>query len=150
MSATSTCLTPHISCRNASEAVGFYQKAFGAEPVAVHNLPDGRLMHATLNIDGATLFLVDEFPEQGGQSPQSLGGTPVMLALNVSDCDAVYQRAVDAGCQAVMPPQDMFCGDRWGLLADPYGHKWSVATTLRQVSPEELQQAMAAMPDCPA
>jgi PhnB protein len=153
MSETTTTLTPHISCRNASEAVGFYQKAFGAEPVAVHHLPDGRLMHATLNIGGATLFLVDEFPEQGGKSPQALGGSPVMLALNVKDCDAVYQRAIDAGCEVRMPLQDMFWGDRWGLIADPYGHQWSIATTIRQVSPEELQQTMAGMSagdGCPA
>lgn len=144
----STTLTPHISCRNASEAVNFYRKAFCAEALAEHHLPDGRLMHATLSIDGAQLFLVDEFPEQGGKSPASLGGTPVMLALNVPDCDAVFQRAVDAGCEVRMPLADMFWGDRWGLLADPYGHQWSVATTLRQVSPEELQQAMAGVGAC--
>jgi PhnB protein len=142
---TTTVLVPHITCRSATEAVSFYQKAFGAKPQGVHHLPDGRLMHATLDIDGATFFVVDEFPEHGGKSPQALGGSPVTLSLHVADCDAVFQRAVDAGCQVIMPLADMFWGDRWGLLADPYGHNWSVASTIRKVSPEELQQSMAAM-----
>jgi uncharacterized glyoxalase superfamily protein PhnB len=143
-----TILTPHIACRNASEAVEFYQKAFGAEPAAVHKLPDGRVMHAHMNIDGATFFLVDEFPEHGGQTPQSLGGTPITLSLHVADADALFERAVAAGCQVRMPLQDMFWGDRYGLVVDPYGHLWSIATTLRQVSADELQAAMASMAAC--
>jgi PhnB protein len=145
VSSAGTGLVPHIACRNATQAVQFYHKAFGAAPEAVHLLPDGRLMHATLNIDGATLLVMDEFPEQGGKSPQALGGTPVMLALQVADCDAAFQRAVDAGCEVRMPLDDMLWGDRWGLVADPYGHQWSIATTIRQVSPDELKQAMEAM-----
>jgi PhnB protein len=149
MPTTTTSLVPHIACRNAVQAVEFYQKAFGAKPEGIHLLPDGRLMHASLNIDGATFFVVDEFPEQGGKSPQALGGSPVMLSLHVPDCDALWNRAVAAGCEIRMPLQDMFWGDRWGLLVDPYGHQWSIATTIREVSPEELQQAMASMPECP-
>lgn len=140
-----TTLIPHITCRNATEAPAFYQKAFGAEILAQHHLPDGRLMHATLNIDGCELYIVDEMPEHGGHGPEALGGTPVMLALRVDDCDAVYQQAVDAGCTVVMPLEDMFWGDRWGLLQDPFGHQWTVSTTKRQVSDEEIQQAMAAV-----
>ena len=143
-----TILTPHIACRNASESVEFYQKAFGATAVSVHKLPDGRVMHAEMNIDGARFFLVDEFPEHGGQTPQSLGGSPVTLSLHVPDSDALFGRAVAAGCQVRMPLQDMFWGDRYGLVSDPYGHLWSIATTIRQVSPDELQAAMASMAAC--
>lgn len=137
-------LTPHISCRNANEAVDFYQKAFGAELHMKMNVPDdGRVMHADLSIDGAHFFVVDEFPEQGGKSPEALGGSPVMLSLNVPDCDAVFAKAVEAGCKVQMPLEDMFWGDRWGLIADPYGHLWSISTTKKVLSEEEIQQAMA-------
>jgi uncharacterized glyoxalase superfamily protein PhnB len=140
-----TTLTPYIACRNASEAITFYQKAFGAEPVAIHRLPDGRVLHAALNVNGAVFFLMDEFPEHGGLGPQSLGGSPITLHLQVPDCDAVFAWAAEAGCETLMPVQDMFWGDRYGALVDPYGHKWSVATPIRQVSPDEMQQAMAAL-----
>jgi PhnB protein len=140
---SNTTLTPHISCRNGNEAVAFYQRAFGAVVEMSFNMPDGRLMHSQLNIDGASIFVMDEFPERGGLGPQSLGGTPVMLALRVNDCDAAFQRAIDAGCEVLMPLEDMFWGDRWGLLADPYGHKWTVCTAIRQVSTEEIEAAMA-------
>ena len=140
-----TTVTPHLSCRNAAEAVEFYQKAFGAEPHMTLPTPDGRLMHAQMTIDGAPFFLVDEFPEFGGQSPQSLGGSPVTIHLAVPDCDAVFQRAVDAGCEVKMPLADMFWGDRYGIVEDPYGHKWSIATTQRQVSREEILEGMNCM-----
>jgi len=103
-------------------------------------------VHATLSIHGAQFHLSGECLEQGGRSPQSLGGTPVTLHMHVPDCDAVVQRAVSAGCQVRMPLQDMFWGDRFGIIADPYGHQWSIATHIRDVSPEEIQQAMAAFP----
>ncbi len=145
---TTTTLIPHIACRKATEAVEFYQKAFGAELLSQLHLPDGRLMHAALKIGGSTLYLVDEFPEHGGQSPQSLGGSPVTLHLQVADCDAVFGHAVESGCIPVMPLADMFWGDRWGMLTDPFGHKWSVATTIREMSPEEMRKAMEEAPDC--
>lgn len=145
---TTTTLIPHIACRNASEAVTFYQTAFGAEPLSVMHTPDGRVMHAALRFGESTLYLVDEFPEHGGQSPQSLNGSPVTLHLQVADCDAVWARAVDAGCTVAMPLQEMFWGDRWGLLTDPYGHHWSVATTVKQLSPEEMQKAMQESAGC--
>lgn len=139
---TTTTLTPHLCCRNAIEAVAFYQKAFGAEPVGVQQVPDGRVLHAALDIDGAVVYLVDVFPEHGGRSPLELGGSPVTLHLQVPDCDAVFGRAVEAGCRVIMPLEDMFWGDRYGMVADPYGHQWSVATTVRQVSPEEIADAV--------
>ncbi|HTE17105.1 MAG TPA: VOC family protein [Armatimonadota bacterium] len=150
MTATATTLIPHLSCRNAAEAVSFYQKAFGAESVALLQTPEGKVMHGALSINGAMLYLVDEFPEFGGHSPQSLGGSPVTLHLQVPDCDAVFQRAVEAGCEVRMPLADQFWGDRYGQVADPYGHTWSIATTVRQVSPEELQQVAACAPACGA
>lgn len=139
MSETKTTLTPHIACRNAAEAAEFYQKAFGAQLLGLHKTPDGKVMHGALSIDGATFFLVDEFPDYNAHSPQGLGGSPVTLHLQVADCDAVFQRAVDAGCTVRMPLEDQFWGDRYGLVVDPYGHNWSIATKVRDVSPEELQ-----------
>jgi PhnB protein len=140
-----TKLIPHIICQNAAEAVEFYKKAFGAEPLGVFTMPDGKVMHGAINIDGVTIYLVDEFPEMGAKSPKTLGGSPVTLHLQVADCDAVFQRAVDAGAEVRMPLQEMFWGDRYGQLTDPYGHTWSIATTVRQVGPDELQAAMQQM-----
>jgi uncharacterized glyoxalase superfamily protein PhnB len=140
-----TSITPHLCCRNAEEATEFYQKAFGAELLSLYKAPSGSVLHSTLSIDGALFFVSDEFPDHGGLGPQSLGGTPVFLHVNVPDCEAVFQRAAEAGCEVLMPLMDMFWGDRYGQLKDPYGHKWAIATTIRQVSPEELQQATASM-----
>lgn len=94
------------------------------------------------------VFVVDEFPEHGGKSPQALGGTPVTIHLQVTDCDAVFQCAVEAGCRVRMPLEDMFWGDRYGLVEDPFGHQWSIATTVRSVTPEEIEKAVAEFP-CP-
>jgi PhnB protein len=143
-----TRLIPRLCCRNASAAAEFYQKAFGAEKIALFQGPDGRVMHAELKIDGTTFFLVDEMPDHGSLSPLSLTATPVTLYLNVADSDAVFTRAVAAGCQVQMPLQDMFWGDRFGLVADPYGHKWEIATTIRKVSNEDLQKAVSTMAAC--
>ena len=138
---STTTLIPHLTCRNAYAAIEFYGKAFGAETLGVMPDPQGRVMHAALNIRGATIYLVEEMPEHGGTSPQALGGSPIRLHLQVPDCDAVFNRAVGAGCEVQMPLEDMFWGDRYGMLLDPYGHKWSVATTVRRLSPEEMQKA---------
>lgn len=145
---TTTTLIPHIACRKAAEAAEFYKQAFGAELLAMHQLPDGRVMHATLKIGDSQLYLCDEFPEHGGHSPASLGGSPVTLHLLVGDSDAVFARAVDAGCEIRMPLEDMFWGDRYGMVRDPFGHLWSIATTIREVSPEEMQEAMKEMSGC--
>lgn len=147
MSQTLTTLTPHIVCRNAAEAIAFYQKAFGAEVITQLTMPDGVLIHGAISINGANLYLVDEMPSHGVLGPQSVGHTTVGLHLQVPDCDAVFARATEAGCTVVMPLAEMFWGDRYGQLEDPYGHRWSVATTVRQVSPADLQgiaEAMAA------
>lgn len=148
MTAKATTLTPHLCCRNASEAIEFYQKAFGAEVHGHYKMPNGRTAHAALSIGGAQIYLNDEFPEQGGLSPLGLNGTPVYLYLQVPDTDAAFARAVAAGCKADTAPQDMFWGDRWGVVTDPYGHKWEIATALRSVTARELQQTLDNMTAC--
>jgi uncharacterized glyoxalase superfamily protein PhnB len=144
-------LTPHLVVRGAAAAIDFYKQAFGAIEICRHVGPDGRsLMHAQLRIGDSALLLNDEFPQC--PSPQGLGGSPVALALYVEDCDAVFNRAVAAGATVRMPLADMFWGDRYGCLIDPFGHVWSVATHKEDVSPEELarraQAAFAHMGDC--
>lgn len=146
--APATTLAPHLTCRDALNAIEFYKKAFGAEAPLVLTTPDGQLMHATLNIQGATVLLAQENPQWGNQSPLSLGGSPVTLHLEVPDCDAVFQRAAEAGCEPRMPLTDMFWGARYGMVVDPYGHQWAIATTTRQLSPEEMQQAAQSMGGC--
>lgn len=143
-----TTLIPHLTCRNASEAIEFYQKALGANLVGLFKSPDGRVMNAALQIDGVMFFLMDEMREHGADSPQALQGSPVLLYLRVPDCDALYARAVAAGCKVKTPLQDMFWGDRYSLVEDPYGHKWEIATTVRQVSDKELQEVIANMKAC--
>jgi uncharacterized glyoxalase superfamily protein PhnB len=142
--ATATTLTPHLVCRDAAGAIEFYKRAFGADEMRVIRAPDGNVLHAALLINGAMFFLSEEFPAFGSKSPQGLGGTPVTLHLHVKDCDAVFERAVRGGCTVRMPLADMFWGDRYGVLADPYGHAWSVATTVRQLTTEEMQRNAAA------
>ncbi|MBM4067809.1 MAG: VOC family protein [Planctomycetes bacterium] len=120
-------LIPHLVCDPCAEAMEFYKKAFAAEELARMPAPDGRIMHAAIRIGNATVFLVDDFPEYCGgksQSPRALGGTPVTLHRYVTDCDAAIQRAVDAGATILMPAQDMFWGDRYGVVTDPFGHSW--------------------------
>jgi PhnB protein len=138
-------LTPHLVVRGAATAIDFYKKAFGAQEVMRMALPDGKTIgHAEIRIGDSLVFLADEFP--GCQpSPQGLGGSPVTLNLYVEDCDAVFDRAVAAGAQVRMPPADMFWGDRYGQVVDPFGHIWALATHKEDVPPDELaQRAQAA------
>jgi uncharacterized glyoxalase superfamily protein PhnB len=138
-------VTPHLICAGAAKAIEFYKKAFGAVEEARLPGPDGRLMHAVIRIHGDAVMLVDEMPEWGALSPKSLKGSPVTLHLYVDDVDAFVKRAVDAGAKLTMPVADMFWGDRYGKVEDPFGHHWSVATRQREVSLEEAQQAMRQM-----
>lgn len=139
-------LIPHLVCSPATEAIAFYKEAFGAEEAGCVMAPDGnRVMHAHLTIGGAPLFLADDFPEycEGhSQTATALGGTPVTIHRYVKDCDAAVQKAVDAGATVKMPPMDMFWGDRYGVVVDPYGHNWSLATHQKDLTPEEIQQGM--------
>jgi len=139
-------VTPHLVCEGAAEAIEFYKRAFGAEEIARMPGPDGKLMHAAVCIGDSTLMLVDDFPEWGSRGPKALGGSPVTIHLYVDDVDDFVAHAVAAGAKLTMPVQDMFWGDRYGQIEDPFGHHWSVATHVRDVSMDEMQQAMRDMP----
>lgn len=134
-------VTPHLVCAGAADAIGFYKKAFNATEVSRVPGPQGKLMHAMIRIGDSSVMLVDEFPEMGALGPKALNGSPVTTHLYVEDVDAVFARAVDAGAKVILPLADMFWGDRYGKLEDPFGHHWSVATHVRDVSPEEMLQA---------
>ena len=139
---TST-LTPHLVCRDASAAIAFYQKAFGAVEQVRMPAQDGsgKLMHAMIRIGDASVMLADEWPEWGSIGPLTLKGSPVTLHLSVPDIDSAFQRALDAGATTKMPVTDMFWGDRYGVVTDPFGHNWSMATHIRDVSVEEAIEA---------
>ena len=137
-------LTPHLICRGAADAIDFYGRAFGAIELFRLPGPGGRLIHACVRIGDSQLFLVDEMPEHGAHSPQALKGTPVALHLQVEDADAVFARAVQAGATVTMPLADMFWGDRYGRVTDPFGHSWSIATHVRDVSSDDMVAAMKA------
>lgn len=138
-------ITPHLVCAGASEAIAFYIKAFDAVETLRLPGPQGRLIHAQIRIGNSTVMLVDEFPERCSFGPKSLKGTPVTIHLQVADVDAVIAQAVAAGATLVMPAEDMFWGDRYGRVDDPFGHSWSIATHLRAVSPEEMKAATEKM-----
>jgi uncharacterized glyoxalase superfamily protein PhnB len=138
-------VTPHLICKGAADAIEFYKKAFGATEVIRMPTPDGRIMHACIRIGDSELFLVDEMPEWGALGPKSLKGSPVTIHLQVEDVDAFAKRAVAAGAKITMAVADQFWGDRYGKLEDPFGHSWSVATHVRDVTPEEMKAAMKQM-----
>jgi PhnB protein len=142
-------LTPHLTVRNAEQALEFYKNAFGAEVLHVAHMPDGKVMHASLRIGDSMLMLNDEFPDYGTLSPLSTGGSAVTIHIYTDNVDAAFNRAVSAGAQVKMPLADQFWGDRYGVVADPFGHKWSLGAHIKDMSPEEMQReqdrAMAAM-----
>jgi PhnB protein len=136
-------ITPHIVVQGAERAAAFYHDAFGAEEVDRIPTPDGRLMSVQLRIGGGMLHLADEFPEMDVLAPPSIGGTPVVLALEVADADAVFAQAMAAGAKVRQPLADMFWGDRHGQLADPFGHHWNIGQHLRDVPHDEVVAAAA-------
>jgi uncharacterized glyoxalase superfamily protein PhnB len=138
-------VTPHLVCKGAAEAIEFYKKAFGAVEQARLPGPDGRIMHAAVLIGDSTVMLVDEMPEWGALGPKSLKGSPVTIHLNVEDADAAVARAVKAGAKVTMPVAEQFWGDRYGKIEDPFGHHWSVAHPVKEVSMEEARKAMLSM-----
>lgn len=143
-------LSPHLVCAGAVDAIEFYKKAFNAEELSRLAGEGGKLMHAGLRIGNSMLMLMDEMPAWGALGPKTLKGSPVTVHLQVDDVDATVAQAVAAGAKVTMPVADMFWGDRYGVLEDPFGHKWSVATHLRDLSPEEIEAAMmTAMPGQP-
>jgi PhnB protein len=144
-------LTPSLAVDNAAEAIDFYKRAFGARERARMEGPGGTIAHAELEIGDSLLMLSDPFPQAGASPPKQVGATTVGLFLYVEDVDAVVKQAVDAGATVTMPIDDMFWGDRFGSVSDPYGHVWSLATHVEDVPPDELEErgraAMAAMTD---
>src|SRR4051812_46024556 len=136
-------ITPHIVVQGAERAAVFYREAFGAEELSRIPTPDGRLMSVQLRIGDAVMHLADEFPEMDVLAPPTIGGTPVVLALDVADADAVFAQAVAAGAHVRRPLADMFWGDRHGQLDDPFGHRWNVSQHLRDVQHDEIVAAAA-------
>jgi uncharacterized glyoxalase superfamily protein PhnB len=131
--------------REASKAVEFYEKAFGAQLRALHKTPDGKVMHASLKIGDSSLLLADEFPGAGCPSPQTLGGSPVVLNIYVEDVDKLFNQAVAAGAKVTMPLANQFWGDRYGQIVDPFGHTWALGSHVEDVAPEELERRANAM-----
>ncbi len=136
-------ITPHIVVQGAERAAAFYTDAFGAEELSRIPIPDGRLMSVQLRIGDGMLHLADEFPGMGVLAPPSIGGTPVVLSLEVPDAEAVFAQAVTAGAEVRQPLQDMFWGERHGQLADPFGHRWNIGQHLRDVPHDEVVTAAA-------
>lgn len=136
--------TPYLIIKDAAKAIEFYKKAFGAKEVMRMAGPDGKVMHAEIKIGDSPIMLADEFPEMGARSPQSLGGSPVSIFLYVEDVDTLAEQAVAAGAEILMPVKDQFWGDRYGKLADPFGHLWDIATHKEDVTPEEIRKRTAA------
>jgi len=135
--------TPYMCVNDASAAIEFYKKAFGAMEVYRLMEPSGKIGHAEVRIGRAVIMLADEYPESGHRSPKSLGGTPVKIHLYVEDADAVVSRAYDAGATILRPVKDEFYGDRNGTFEDPFGHIWFIATRKEDVSPEEIRKRFA-------
>lgn len=135
-------ITAHLIVNNGTQAVEFYQKAFGAELVGggIHKTPDGRVMHAELKVGDSRFMLANEFPEMGGASAKTLGGSPVVLNLYSEDVDAMFDQAVKAGAQVTMPLENQFWGDRYGQIKDPFGHSWALGQHIEDVTPEEMER----------
>jgi PhnB protein len=131
-------IIPYLCVDDAAAAIQFYKRAFGAKEGTKILGPDGRIGHAAIQIGDATVMLSDPFPQSRGASPKKLGGTTVAMFVYVEDVDSVVQDALDAGATATMPVDDMFWGDRFGEVMDPFGHLWQVATHKEDVAPDEL------------
>lgn len=141
---TKTTIAPHLTVNDANAAIDFYQRAFNAEETYRMPTPGANsIMHAELKIGESIIYLNDEFPDYGSLSPLALQGSPVTLHLNVDDADAWFERAVNAGATVEMPLDNMFWGDRYGKLVDPFGHHWSISCPVEELSPEEITKRAA-------
>ncbi len=138
-------ITPSLVVKDAAKAIEFYKRAFNAEQRDICYGPDGKsVMHAEMKIGNSIFMLNDEFPDMGCRSPLSLGGSPVSLYLYVDNADSWYERAIKAGAKSEMPVADMFWGDRFGSVVDPFGHKWALATHIKDLTPEEIKKGQEA------
>jgi len=135
-------LTPHLVVRDAEKAIEFYQQAFGAKVGRIaRDAPGGGITHAELRIGDSMLMLCDEFPDWGVLGPQALGGSSCTIHMYIEDVDTAWNRAVAAGCQVMMPLADQFWGDRYGIVVDAFGHKWSLATHIADPTPRAVAEA---------
>jgi PhnB protein len=137
-------VTPHLTVRNAPAAIEFYKKAFGAVEKQRAPGPDGKILHADLQIGDSHVFLNDEFPDMGALSPLHFKGTAVTVHLAVEDADKQFKQALDAGAEVVMPLDNQFWGDRYGVVKDPFGHHWSIGAHMEDVTPAQIKERMAA------
>jgi PhnB protein len=135
-------VTPYLTVNDATKALDFYKRAFGAHEIMRMDAPNGKIGHAEIKIGDSIIMIADEMPGSGNKAPQTLGGSSAGLFLYVEDADAVFQKAVQAGSQVVAPLADMFWGDRFGTVKDPFGHSWSVATHKEDVAPAEMSKRM--------
>lgn len=142
-------VTPSIVVRGAAEAIEFYKKAFGAKELYRMPGPDGKVMHAEIKIGDSIVMLADEFPQMGSSAPQTVGGTASSLLIYTRDVDALFNQAVAAGAKVAMPVSDMFWGDRYGKVTDPFGHQWQLATHKENVTPKEMAKRAAAAMSAP-
>ena len=142
-------IVPYITVRGAAKAIEFYKAAFGATEVMRFDGPGGTVAHAEIEVAGSRVMLADEMPEWGSRSPLALGGTPTGLCLYVKDCDALFKRAVAAGATVLRPVANQFYGDRSGQVLDPFGHQWTIATHVEDVSPGEMMRRMEAQQQLP-
>ena len=142
-------ITPALSIEGAADAIEFYKRAFGAQERHRTPMPDGKIAHAEIQIGDSVIMVADPFEQGTAKSPKQIGGTTVSIWMYVEDVDAVFKQAVDAGATAEVQPEDMFWGDRFGSVIDPYGHNWQIATHVEDVTPEEMEKrsekALAAM-----
>ena len=139
-------LIPYLSVHDAGAAIDFYSKAFAVDPYVRLDMPDGRVMHCEFRFGAARLFLSDEMPEHGGTpSPHTSGATTVARHLYVVDCDEAVRRMVEHGGVMLMEPTDMFWGERFARVKDPFGHEWGIATLLREMEPNEIKAAAEAL-----
>ena len=136
---------PYLTIKNAVAALDFYQRAFGARERFRLMMPDGRVGHAEIQLEDCVIMLSDEFPEMGGQGPETLGGSPVNIHLYVKDVDAFFKKAIAQGAKQMKPVEDQFYGDRSGQLRDPFGHLWWISTHKEDIAHEELQRRIQGM-----
>lgn len=137
-------VSPYLVCRNAGAAIEFYKKALGAQELFRMPGPGGMIMHAEIKIGDSVVMLCEENPDFGTTSPQALGGTAVNIFIYTESVDSLFDQAIKAGATTLMPPTDMFWGDRYSKLSDPFGHQWSIATHVEDLTPEEIGKRGAA------